>query len=446
MRKFTDLLRTAVDAGWDRQIAWLQKLVRFPSLRGNEQECQFWLAEEFRRRDWRVDCYSLAEIDFARIGGAAPMIGIDPERSLQVVATIPADAHSSSPGRSLILQGHVDVVPTGLDGTWSDPPFSGIVRDGWMFGRGAQDMKSGISALVFALDAIRATGLALSAPVHLQTVTEEESTGNGALSTLVRGYTASACLIPEPSNNTITRAQTGAIWFRLKIRSNSIHVERMQSATNAVFSAIALIEALKRLTQEFNVAARRHPLFKDVPDPVKFNPGMIHGGDWPSSTPSWCDVDCRIGLLPGTSVRDVQRAIIETVAATARIDPLLTENPPKIDWTGFLADAAVLQPDSMAEAMLAEAHRSVFGSDMAERLSTAVNDTRYYALQGGMPALCYGPAGEGLHGVNERADLTSLKQTTLVLAAFIASWCGAVPRNVITSSLICGICTHHLLT
>lgn len=428
MLKFINLLSTAIDAGWDRQIAWLQRLVRFPSLRGNEQECQIWLAEEFAQRGWRVDRYSLAEINFARIAGAAPMVSVDPARSIQVVATIPAETRSRA-GRSLILQGHVDVVPTGLDAMWSDPPFSGIVRNGWMSGRGAQDMKSGISALVFALDAIKAAGLALSAPVYLQTVTEEESTGNGALSTLVRGYTADACLIPEPSGNTITRAQTGAIWFRLKIRSKPIHVERMQSATNAVFSAIALIEALQALTQTFNVAARTHPLFKDVIDPVKFNPGMIRGGDWPSSTPSWCDVDCRIGLLPGTDVEDVQRAIVETVAATARIDPLLADNPPEIEWTGFLADAAVLEPGSQAEAMLAEAHRSVFGSDVAERLSTAVNDTRYYALQGGMPALCYGPAGEGLHGVDERADLANLKRTTLVIAAFIASWCGAVPRS-----------------
>jgi len=430
MLKSIDLLSAAIEAGWDRQIAWLQRLVRFPSLRGNEQECQNWLAEEFAQRGWQVDRYSLADVDLTRIGGAAPTIGIDPARSLQVVATIPhGNAGARSNGRSLILQGHVDVVPTGPESMWSDPPFSGVVRDGWLLGRGAQDMKAGISALVFALDAMKAAGLALSAPIYLQAVTEEESTGNGALSTLARGYTADACLIPEPSANTITRAQTGAIWFRLKIRSKPIHVESMRSATNAVFSAIALVEGLQALTQEFNAAARTHPLFKDVANPVKFNPGMIRGGDWPSSTPSWCDIDCRMGVLPGTEVEQVRRSIVETVATVARTDPLLAEHPPEIEWTGFLADAAVLEPGSQAEAMLAEAHRAVFGTGMTARLSTAVNDTRYYARQGGMPALCYGPAGEGLHGVDERVNLANLKQTTLVIAAFIATWCGAAPRS-----------------
>lgn len=430
--KFIDELRVAIDVSWDRQISWLQTLVQFPSLRGSEQQCQIWLAEQFAQQGWHVDRYSLADVDFARMAGVAPMVDIDPTRSLQVVATVPAeqDARPNTGGRSLILQGHVDVVPAGLEAMWSDPPFSGTVRDGWLYGRGAQDMKAGISALAFALEAIKTAGLVLSAPVYLQTVTEEESTGNGALSTLIRGYKADACLIPEPSGNAVTRAQTGAVWFRLKVRTKPIHVERMQSASNSVFSAIALVEALQMLTQRFNVRARTHGWFKDVLDPVKFNPGKIQGGDWPSSTPSWCDVDCRLGILPGTTIEDVQRAIIDTVAATARADPLLAGDPPEIEWTGFLAEPAVLEPGSQAEATLAQAHRKVFGTDMPERLATAVNDTRYYALQGGMPALCYGPSGEGLHGVDERVDLANLKLTTLVIAAFIAEWCGAVPRSV----------------
>jgi acetylornithine deacetylase len=129
--------------------------------------------------------------------------------------------------------------------------------------------------------------------------------------------------------------------------------------------------------------------------------------------------------LPGTPVEDIEQAVIDTVAVAAKADPLLSANPPQIIWNGFRAEGAVLEPGSQAEEVLAQAHAAVFGAKMRSRLSTAVNDTRYYTLHQNIPALCYGPAGEGLHGTNERADLSNLKQTTLVLAAFIATWCGA---------------------
>lgn len=424
-------LRSEIESSWPRQVDWLQRLVRIPSLRGSEQECQNWIATELAVRGWNVDRFSLADVDIERLPGFAPLAGIDPRRSIQVVATVDPALSTREPGRgrSLILQGHVDVVPPGPEDMWADPPFSGIIRDRWLYGRGAQDMKSGISALVFALDAIQASQLGLGAPVYLQLVTEEESTGNGALATLARGYRADACLIPEPTMNTITRAQCGAVWFKLKVRSNPIHVERMLSGANAIFSSFALLQALQALTERLNIEARLNRWFKNVPEPIKFNPGVIRGGDWPSSTPSWCEVDCRLGLLPGMNVADLRRAVIDTVAAASAGDPILSSAPAEIEWHGFLADASVLEPGSDAELTLAEAHRAIFGATMLERLSTAVNDTRYYAIQQGIPALCYGPAGECLHGFNERADLANLKKTTLVIATFIATWCGAMPRD-----------------
>ena len=432
-RELLEMLRKAVDFNWERQVCWLQTLVRFPSLRGNESTCQDWLVKEFEGRGWSVDRYSLADVRIDHLPGYAPLIGVDPARLVQAVATI---APVTSPdrlsrvGKSLILQGHVDVVPTGPEEMWTGPPFSGSVEGEWLCGRGAQDMKMGISALVFALDAIRTAKLDLAAPVYLQTVTEEESTGNGALSTLARGYTADACLIPEPTANTITRAQSGALWFKLKIRGKPVHVEKMQSRNNAIFSTFSLIDALQALTQRLNVEAKQHRWFKDVIDPIKFNPGIIRGGDWASSTPSWCEVDCRIGVLPGTPVEDIRRAVIDTVTLSARDDAFLASSPPLIEWNGFQAEGAVLEPGSEAERVLEEAHFAVFGAGMKSRLSNAVNDTRYYNLYQRIPALCYGPAGEGLHGFDERANLPSLKQTTLVIAAFIAAWCVAHSSTV----------------
>lgn len=418
-------LSAAVDAGFDREVTFLQELVRFPSRRGEEAPLQDWMARELARRGYAVDRYSLADVALAAHEKAAPMVGVDPAGSIQVVGTHRA---KNPTGRSLILQGHIDVVPEGPEAMWTHPPYAAVIRDGWMYGRGAHDMKSGVAAMIFAMDALRAAGLEPAADVYVQTVTEEESTGNGALSTLLRGYRAEAVLIPEPTGHTITRTHTGTLWFRLRVQGVPVHVAVAQDGSNAIMSAYRLIEALVEHTKALNVAARSDGWYKDIPSPLKFNPGKIRGGDWASSTPAWCEVDCRIGLLPTTEVKEAMAGVEQVVREAARGDNFLANNPPEVVWNGFEADGFILDPGSEAEKVLGAAHQAVHGAPMEERRTTAVNDTRYYGRYYDIPALCYGPKGEMAHGFDERTSLEDLRRCTLTIAAFIADWCGTQPR------------------
>jgi acetylornithine deacetylase len=418
-------LEQAVEANWERQVAWLQTLVRFPSVRGQEGPCQDWIAREFAGRGWSVDRYTLDDVEMAHLPGYAPVMDTDYAKAVQVVASVRAPQGSA--GRSLILQGHVDVVPPGPVDMWTYPPFDPVIKDGWMYGRGAYDMKQGVSAMVFAMDALRAAGVRPAADVYVETVTEEECTGNGALSTLARGYRADACLIPEPTGHTITRAHVGVIWFRLRLRGVPVHVMMAQAGTNAIMSAFAVIQELQVLTAEINKTAKSHPLFADIQDPVKFNPGVIRGGDWGSSTPAWCEVDCRIGVLEGTDLAVARQQVLDAVARAATKDGFLANNPPEVIWNGFQADGYHLEPGSDAEAVLAAAHQQVYGGALPARVATGVNDTRFYALYYGITALCYGPSGEGAHAFDERALLSDLKTNTVAIASFIADWCGVVP-------------------
>jgi len=418
-------LTKAVDAVFDKQVAFLQDLVRLPSLRGREAPLQDWVAREFARRGYVVDRFTLADVGLPSHEKAAPMVEVDPAGSVQVVG---AHRAANPTGRSLILQGHIDVVPEGPADMWTYPPYSATIRDGWLYGRGANDMKAGVSCMVFAMDALREAGLEPAADVYLQTVTEEESTGNGALATLLRGYRAEAALIPEPTGHTITRTHTGTIWFRLRARGVPVHVAVAQSGSNAIMSAYALINALVEYTRELNEIAKTDTWYSSVPNPIKFNPGVIRGGDWASSTPSWCEVDCRIGLLPSMDVKTVMEGVERAVKAAAAGDNFLANNPPEIVWHGFQADGYVLEPGSDAEAVLSAAHVEVHGAPMGERRTTAVNDTRYYGRYYDIPALCYGPKGEGNHGFDERTSLVDLRRCTLTMAKFIADWCGVKER------------------
>ena len=417
-------IAAAIDANFDKQVQFLAELVRFPSLRGREAPLQDWFARQMAARGYAVDRYTLADVP--PHPKMAPMVECDPAGSVQVVATYRA---KNPTGRSLILQGHIDVVPEGPADMWTHPPYAAVIRDGWMYGRGAHDMKSGVACMVYAMDAIRDAGFEPAADVYVETVTEEESTGNGALSTLLRGYRADAALVPEPTGHTITRSQTGTIWFRLRVRGIPVHVAVAQDGSNAIMSAYVLIQALYEHTRKLNEAARSSAWYADIKDPIKFNPGIIRGGDWASSTPAWCEVDCRIGLVPGTTPEEAMVGIEATVRAAAKGDGFLANNPPEIVWTGFQTDPYVLEPGSEAEAVLAAAHASVHGGQLPERRTTAVNDTRYYGLYFDIPGLCYGPKGEGAHAFDERTSIEDLRKCTRTIATFIAEWCGVRQRG-----------------
>src|ERR1700755_2018036 len=210
----------AVDAGFDAQLATTRDFVAIPSTRGAEGPCQDMIGDLLRARGYEVDDWHIDVEDLKDLRGFGP-IEHDFSRARTVVGTY---RPPSNGGRSLILQGHCDVVPAGPLDMWDTPPFTPTIKDGWLYGRGAGDMKSGTIAALYALDALRAAGLKPTARIHFQSVIEEESTGVGALSTLQRGYRADCCFIPEPTSGHIVRSQVGVIWFRLKVRRHPVHV------------------------------------------------------------------------------------------------------------------------------------------------------------------------------------------------------------------------------
>ncbi len=200
--------------------------MRIPSLRFEEGPAQDFMAAALRARGMEVDDWTLDLADLAPLRGFGPIEG-DFSRARTVVGTHrPAEVT----GRSLILQGHLDVVPAGPVEMWAVPPFEPQVADGWMNGRGAGDMKAGTVAALFALDAIRRGGVRAggdrafpvgdrggirpgSAPLH----------DAARLSRRLR-------LHPRAVELTLTRAQVGVFWFKLKVRGRPTHVRRPERA------------------------------------------------------------------------------------------------------------------------------------------------------------------------------------------------------------------------
>ncbi|UOA32754.1 N-formyl-4-amino-5-aminomethyl-2-methylpyrimidine deformylase [Sulfitobacter sp. DSM 110093] len=410
----------AVEDGFAEQVSFTQQLVQTPSQRGHEHAIQDLLFRSLQSRGYAMDRFKMDRAAIEAHPGGSKYSDDHSDAPIVVGIHRPRD----ETGRSLILQSHLDVVPEGLHEMWDDPPLSAKIDGDWMYGRGAGDMKAGAAANIFALDALRRIGLQPAATVYVQSVVEEESTGNGALQTFLQGYTADAVFIPEPEEEMLVRANTGVIWFQVQVRGVPVHVREMGEGANAIDAATRVMTALREMEEDWNAEKGEHPHFEDEAHPINLNIGKIEGGDWASSVPSWCNIDCRVSIYPGRNAEDAAREITERVKAFAQTDSFLSNNPPKVVFNGFHAEGYVLEPGSDAEAVLERAHEHAIGAPLQSFMTAGYLDTRVYALYNKIPALCYGPKSRNIHGTNESVSLSSVKKVTQAMALFIAEWCG----------------------
>jgi acetylornithine deacetylase len=392
----------------------LRTLIERPTTLGNEESGQAVMREAFRDLGLEpVDVPMDAEA--LRANPAAAPFDWDVEAKANVVATWGRDGG----GRSLILNGHIDVVPPDPIAGWSRPPFSAS-RDGdWVVGRGAADMKCGLAAIVGAVRGIRRLGLDPQAPVHLESVVEEECTGNGTLATVMSGYTADAAVIAEPFGAAITTSQVGVLWFHVLVRGTAGHAADGAHGANAIERSYDVMRRLRSLEAELNTAPP--PPYDAMAHPINLNVGAIRGGEWTSTVPSSCETSYRIALYPGTSVRDMRERIEAVVADSADGGP---DTRPEVRYAGLATEGYELDEDHPLVSTLAAAFARGTGEPPELVATTGTTDAVVLGAAGRTPAVCFGPYAEGAHGVDERVWFPSVVRTAQVMASFVRDWCG----------------------
>lgn len=254
----------------------------------------------------------------------------------------------------------------------------------------------------------------------MQTVVEEECTGNGALG-IASQFKADAVIIPEPFNHMIVTGQLGVLWMRVAVTGKPAHVLDTSAGINALDAAYYLVQSLKGLEESWNAPERRPALWKDFKHPVNFNFGTITGGEWPSSVPAFAEFHLRIGFFPDQSIDDVKREVEKAIMDAAKTKGLAE---PKISYNGFHAEGAHFPtPDSEFFTALGKAHETVFQAPANYGALTCTTDGRFFQLYHGMPTTCYGPESTSIHGIDESVSLESMHNVARVLAVFIARWC-----------------------
>jgi acetylornithine deacetylase len=392
----------------------LAELVAAPTLLGDEAAGQAIMRRAFADLGLEPFDVPLDPAALAGHPGAAPF-----SWDVAGKANVLANWEPAAParGRSLILNGHVDVVSPEPSSLWSGPPFEAR-RDGdWIYGRGAGDMKSGLAAIVGAVRGLRALGLAPHGRVQLQSVVEEECTGNGALACVLAGHTADAAILTEPTRGALWNAQVGVLWFQVRVVGLPAHAGDAPEGANAIEASMAVIEALRGLEAELNVV--KPPPYAAYPHPINLNVGMIHGGDWPSTVAGECLTHFRLALYPGERVADLRERVEQTVAGAAT-GAFRTE----VLYDGFACEGYELEPGAPLVTGLLDAAERATGRRPPLFASTATTDARSFQLYGDTPAVCFGPVAEHEHGVDERVHMPSVTETAQAIALFIGDWCG----------------------
>ena len=414
------LIAAEIDRLKNEMTRFLQDLVRIPSLPGEEQRAQHFLADKLRAIGCNVEVHACTRIALEN-HPAFSDDGIAFDDRLNVVATWAA---GGGRGRSLILNGHMDVVPTGNEALWKFPPWSGTVQDGALWGRGACDMKAGLVAAVFAIEALGNLGFAPEGRVLLESVIGEESGGVGTLTTLVRGFRADAAILMEPTRLRLCPVHAGALSFRITITGKAIHASMKRFGVSAVEKFEKVSRAIEELDRARH-ASYQNQIFEFPDNIAPISIGTVQAGDWLSTVPETLLAEGRFGVFPGEAIATARGALAACVAAVVAEDAWLQIHPPRLEWIEGQFEPGQTALDEPIVAALGAAHEEVLGSGPQVQGVPYGSDLRLFTEHGGVPAVLYGPGDVAYaHTVEEHVELEEVFNCAKTLALLIVGWCG----------------------
>lgn len=413
LRMLTDAERRALDALDEPALHRdLLDLLMVPSITGSaaETELLHTLAGRAERLGLEVDLWQ-PDLDELHVDPDFP--GTEAERT-EIWGLVASTEQRDGP--TVILQGHVDVVPPGDPAAWHGDPFAPRLDGDLVHARGACDMKAGVAANLAALAALRTVELNGRIALHL--VASEEDGGLGAFATLRRGHRGDACLIPEPTGLSLITANCGALTFELLVPGAAAHGSMRTSGVSAIEKFLPLFAGLHALEAERN--ADPDPLLAGYEIAAPLSIGQLSAGDWPSTVPDLLVACGRYGVLLDEDPAAARAAFEQRVAEVCEVDPWLREHPASVRWAGGQFASGRLPAGHPLRDVVASAHAdTAAGYGPHERGAPYGSDLRLYA-GAGIPTLHYGPGDPAdAHSSHERVSLAETVQTarTLIVTA-----------------------------
>jgi acetylornithine deacetylase len=418
----SDLERRALSAiDVDGLIATVCELIAFESDEGRELDIQHHLADLLSGMGMRTDLWEIDLDDVRR----HPSYGaeIERERALGLLGSWGGDQ-----GPALILNGHVDVVPAGELERWSVPPYRGTVRDGRVYGRGAVDMKGGLSCAIHAVRALMAAGIKLAGSVMIQPVAGEEDGGVGTLAAMLRGHVADAAIVLEPTELAVAPAQGGALSFRITVPGQAAHGALRTEGVDPMDYFDRIHTALRQLEHDRN---RRltHPLFADYDIPFAICVGKVQAGIWASTVAENLVLEGRYGVGIGEDCDQARAELEGAIARVAVHDDWLASHPPLVEWWGARFLPAAIDADHPLVTTLAASFKQANQAPTSIRGMPYGADMHLLVNQGKTPTVLFGPGDVRMaHVPDEYVPIEDLVAATRALVLTIMRFCNPHER------------------
>jgi acetylornithine deacetylase len=411
-------LLATIEQNRDKAIELLRKMISIPSVTGDEAAIQNYLAGYLAELGLEVDMWETDWDELKKHPGYRPV-----QRGYAGRPNLVATWKGEGGGRSLLLNGHTDVIPVGEG--WRDDPWSATIRDGRIYGRGSADMKSGVASHIMAVELIKAAGLKLKGDVLINVVVDEEVSGHGTLDTVIRGYRADAGISGETSDLAVQPACIGRIWFEIAIAGKPAGIQKRYEGVSGIDLGNKIVKAVREL-EDRRVATVSHPLYPNALDSLPCMIGAFAAGNYPSSFPDSCLLKGSIGTVPGEDHEGVKQSLVDQIARAAAADPWMKDHPPVVRFVGYDAHASEIPRDHPIVQTLVNSFREVVGRDPEISGRQGAADTRFLNEYADTPTVIFGPGSTSvMHATDEYVAIDDYMTAIKVVALSICHWCEA---------------------
>lgn len=324
-------------------------------------------------------------------------------------------------GRSLILNGHMDVMPADNEKEWKSPPFEPRIEGGRMYGRGTADMKAGLMASVMAVQLLKDAEREIPGELIIASVCDEEGGGNGSIQALMSGLRADGVVVCEGTGDELILAHMGFVFFRVEVEGKSCHSGEKKAGVSAIEKAIKIIEAMHEMEHEW-LLKYRHPL---LPSP-SLNVGVIRGGSAGSTVPSECCFELCVHYIPGQmNYQGLVGEIEDLISRVSRSDLWLEKHPPKLTVYQAGGGFEMGEGQSLVESFQ-RAYSLVRKKPVQIAGSPAGCDSRLWRNIGGCQTIQFGPGNLAqCHSTDEWVEIDSYLESILIYAELILDFCAA---------------------
>lgn len=439
----TEKISAHVDASAERIAQTLCDLLAFPSVvkvdpreaGPGERDCQLYLQQRLSALGMETDLWDPdGPALYAKYQGRP---GANKGRTFEGRPNLGGTLTGAGGGKSLMLTGHIDVVPPGPAEHWQSDPFVPVIKNNAVYGRGAVDMKGGVACMLMAVELLQDLNIHLAGDVVFTTVVDEEIGGMGSLAMVDRGFRADAGIMTEPTANRISPICHGILWARIILDGIGGHAEltpnswQSSGPVDAVMLCRQMLDGLDVLNRRWQTQPdKNHPLM-DLPNQIIVT--QLKVGEHPASIAGRAEIVIDVQYLPAEKDEmglggKVKKEIEEHVARVCALDPWLAKHPAKVEWI-LDADCAEIEAE---HPFVTTFQQGVSEAQLNPQLSGfgAHSDIGLPGTLGQTPTVNFGPGDPALsHQPNEHVSIPDLVVCTKAIALTLVRWCGVANRT-----------------